>query len=92
VWSLMFPFTVCLWPGGSLKKAMCHSPVCLSLHSVLNHPLSPPFTAAIEQLLVALYLFPDLPDVDFIIHFGDGCTDGLPIIEWNRYGTSCSTL
>lgn len=41
------------------------------------------FIAVIEQLLVALHLFPGLPDVDFIVHFGDGCTDGLPILAWN---------
>jgi hypothetical protein len=36
-----------------------------------------------EMLLVALYLYPELPDVDFIIHFGDGCAYDHPVIQWN---------
>ena len=52
----------------------------LSLDSLFS-PLSA--RPAIEQLLLALHLFPGLPDVDFIVHFGDGCTDGLPMLSWN---------
>ena len=52
---------------------------CHSTHS--SHPL--PSCPAIEQMLLALHLFPGLPDVDFIVHFGDGCTDGLPMLSWN---------
>ncbi|KXZ53031.1 hypothetical protein GPECTOR_8g398 [Gonium pectorale] len=35
-----------------------------------------------EMLKVVLYLFP-IPDMEFLLHFGDGCTVGLPVISWN---------
>ncbi|GLC75151.1 hypothetical protein PLESTF_001600700 [Pleodorina starrii] len=35
-----------------------------------------------EMLQVVLYLFP-IPDMDFLLHYGDGCTNGLPVISWN---------
>lgn len=43
--------------------------------------LSNQATAAIEELLlVAVHLF-DVPDVDFIVHYGEGCApDGMPVI------------
>ncbi|GLC37035.1 hypothetical protein PLESTB_001398700 [Pleodorina starrii] len=30
---------------------------------------------------VVLYLFP-IPDMDFLLHYGDGCTKGLPVIRY----------
>lgn len=37
-----------------------------------------------EMLKVALALFPGLiPDMEFLLHFGDGCTNGIPAISWN---------
>ncbi|GIL58078.1 hypothetical protein Vafri_13272 [Volvox africanus] len=35
-----------------------------------------------EMLQVVLYLFP-IPDMEFLLHFGDGCVNGLPVISWN---------
>lgn len=31
-------------------------------------------------MLLLLY---DVPDMEFLLHFGDGCTNGLPVISWN---------
>ncbi|KXZ45583.1 hypothetical protein GPECTOR_53g169 [Gonium pectorale] len=35
-----------------------------------------------EMLKVLLHMFP-VPDMEFLLHFGDGCTNGLPVISWN---------
>ena len=61
--------------------------ICPRLYCLIEPLLIPHFHlklfTAIEQLLVTLHLFPSLPDVDFILHFGDGCTDGVPVLSWN---------
>lgn len=33
-----------------------------------------------DMILTALYLF-KLPDMDFIVHFGDSCPDGEPVLS-----------
>ncbi|GIM02652.1 hypothetical protein Vretimale_7443 [Volvox reticuliferus] len=70
------------WPG-------CMHCVNLVRYKVLGRKLYVVETApedwhrkvAAEMLQVVLYLFP-IPDMEFLLHFGDGCTNGLPVIGW----------
>jgi hypothetical protein len=47
-----------------------------------THQVQTNETRAFQELvIVAAYLF-DIPDVDFVVHFGDGQVPGLPALYW----------